>query len=171
MRRCGQLRRTRVVLIAVTALGLAHPCHASDAKHPSKEPACREEGGARELVLALHARWGPGAVQNEGRAVLERYFDDALTSLLLKDRECVRREGGKCNLTASILFWAQDTEISDLRICALGSRGDEVEARFRNFGVAQAHTYAMRNTERGWRIVDVRYADGSSLRAVLERPR
>jgi hypothetical protein len=70
-----------------------------------------------------------------------------------------------CNPTASPWFDAQDTKLSDFRICA--ATNGTVRVEFTNLGDRVVLRYLVAKTPSGWRISDVLYETGSSLVKVL----
>src|SRR3954466_10418286 len=55
---------------------------------------------------------------NEPPAVLKKYFDDELTSLIARDQACVAREKGECNIDGSPSWASNDPEASELQVVA-----------------------------------------------------
>jgi hypothetical protein len=106
--------------------------------------------------------------------LLGRYFDSALLKLYLRDRREAKAEVGR--LDGDPLYNAQDTEIKDFTISppetAKGPGGTGIETRvtvrFKNFGKSTRIVYVLTHTGDGWRISDIRYDDGSSLKKILE---
>jgi hypothetical protein len=175
---CMSTAFPRLLILGVVALlgageaGGAGPAGKAPA---SPSPACVEAkpGGPGDVVRALYAAYpwdGRAVVENEPREVISKYFDEKMTDLLLKDRECVRRQGGLCNITAALLYAAQDATIVDFRVCASPRGGDWIDVRFRNFGEDELITFRMTKTSAGWRVADLLYGGERSLAQVLSRP-
>ena len=101
-------------------------------------------------------------------ALLGRYFDPALLKLYLKDRREANGEVGR--LDGDPLYNAQDMEIKDLSVSAPEMTGGEarVTVNFKNFGKPTRVVYMLGRTANGWKISDIRYDDGSSLKKILE---
>jgi hypothetical protein len=101
-------------------------------------------------------------------ALLGRYFDSALLNLYLKDRREAKGEVGR--LDGDPLYNAQDIEIKDFSIKALEVASGEarVTVNFKNFGKPTHLVYVLGHTADGWKISDIRYDDGSSLKKILE---
>jgi hypothetical protein len=146
---------------------------AAAAKAP---PRCVEAsvGGPGDVVRALYAEYpfdGEKAVENEPREVIARYFDAKLAGLFIKEQECRKRyQGDLCNLTASLLYQAQDADIADLHVCASERGGEWIDVRFRNFGKEQVVTYRTAGTPAGWRIADQLFEGGGTLVKLLSQP-
>jgi hypothetical protein len=100
--------------------------------------------------------------------LLSRYFDAELLKLYLKDRREAEGEVGR--LDGDPLYNAQDTEIKDFSISAPKTTGAEtlVMVRFKNLGKLTRVEYALVRTADGWKISDIRYDDGSSLKKILQ---
>ena len=100
--------------------------------------------------------------------LLSHYFDAELVKLYLKDRREAKGEVGR--LDGDPLYNAQDTEITDFSISAPRTTGREtqVTVRFKNIGKPARVEYVLGRTAEGWRISDIRYDDGSSLKKILK---
>ena len=99
--------------------------------------------------------------------LLGRYFDAALLKLYLKDRREAKGEVGR--LDGDPLYNAQDIQISDFSASAPETVGAEtrVTVHFKNLGKPVRMIYVLSRTADGWRIGDIRYDDGSSLKKIL----
>jgi hypothetical protein len=101
-------------------------------------------------------------------ALLGRYFDPELLKLYLKDRREAKGEVGR--LDGDPLYNAQDSEIKHFFISAPEMAGGEarVTVNFKNVGKPTRVVYLLSRTANGWKISDIRYDDGSSLKKILE---
>lgn len=104
------------------------------------------------------------------RNVLSKYFDDELTALLLKDRECVRRTKGICNLEFSPLWASQVPGATELKVTGAADPSS-VTVTFRHPGekTPTRLQYRMRRTPAGWRIQDIVYDEIGSLVKLLKQ--
>lgn len=104
------------------------------------------------------------------RNVLSKYFDDELTALLLKDRECVRRTKGICNLEFSPLWASQYPGATELKVTGAADPSS-VTVTFRHPGekTPTRLQYRMRRTPAGWRIQDIIYDEIGSLVKLLKQ--
>jgi hypothetical protein len=96
------------------------------------------------------------------------YFTAALTNAL--DQELNRNNPDEVgNLDFDPFFYAQDMEIHDLDFAVAKVSGTSTiaTARFRNFTEVVEIAYRVVQDAQGWRIDDVIYADGASLRQLL----
>jgi hypothetical protein len=101
-------------------------------------------------------------------ALLGRYFDAALLKLYLKDKQEAKGEVGR--LDGDPLYNAQDMEIKDFSVSAPEMVGGEarVTVNFKNLGKPTRVVYMLSRTANSWKISDIRYDDGSSLKKILE---
>ncbi len=122
---------------------------------------------AWEAVLTHSAR---RPLFDEPAETLRRYFDEPLTRLIRNNHECERRTREVCRLDMAPLWNSSDPGASDLRVEAGPAPG---EARVR-FHAASGDwvelVYELKPTRDGWRIHDIRYADGPSLVSRLASP-
>jgi hypothetical protein len=108
--------------------------------------------------------------------LLSRYFDAELLKLYLKDIREAKGEVGR--LDGDPLYNAQDFQIKDFSISAPQTTqgpsrtGTEtrVTVRFKNLGKSTRVEYVLSRTADGWRISDIRYDDGNSLKKILQAP-
>ena len=100
--------------------------------------------------------------------LLGRYFDAALLKLYLKDKREAKGEVGR--LDGDPLYNAQDIQIKDFSVSAPESAGGEtrITVHFKNIGKPARIVYVLSRTADGWRISDIRYNDGSSLKKILQ---
>ena len=102
--------------------------------------------------------------------LLGRYFDAELLKLYLRDVREAKGEVGR--LEVDPLYYAQDTEITEFSISEPEKVGGEthVVVRFKNMKKPKRIEFVMSKTADGWRIGDIRYDDGNSLKKILEAP-
>jgi hypothetical protein len=97
------------------------------------------------------------------------YFTESLAAAL--DHELERRDGDEIgNLDFDPFYNAQDTELGDLDFAVAKVSGNETFAiaRFSNFGEPIEIVYKLVQDGRGWRIDDIDYGKGHTLRKVLQ---
>lgn len=102
--------------------------------------------------------------------LLDRYFDAALLKLYLRDKQEAKGEVGR--LDGDPLYNAQDVEISHFSISSPeAAKGEaQVTVRFKNMGKPTSIVYVLIPASAGWRISDIRYDDGSTLKKILQAP-
>jgi hypothetical protein len=105
---------------------------------------------------------------DQPRAVLERYLEPELATLLLADRACVKKTKEICRLNMDPLFASQDTAAFDLEVDEPDA-GNVVRVRYTYPGDGKKIEvrHVVVRTGRGWRIRDIRYWEGTTLRRML----
>jgi len=122
----------------------------------------------KDLVAQLYQAHRSKHDPLDETALLGRYFDPALLKLYLQDRREAKGEVGR--LDGDPLYNAQDFEIKDLAISAPELTGKEarVTVSFKNLGKPTRVVFVLNRTANDWKIADIRYDDGSSLKKILE---
>lgn len=111
-------------------------------------------------------RWD--GVSQQSESVLRGYFAPDLARLLIADRECAARTQGVCNLDFDPIFNAQDSSgASDLTVSPVARGEVVVSIRYPSDPKPMKLVFAVNQTPSGWRIADIRYPDGTSLRKLL----
>lgn len=100
--------------------------------------------------------------------LLGAYFEEGLLSLFLKDQSESKGEVGKLDFDP--LYAAQDFDINDFSVALVAEQKDsaEVAASFKNLGTSEKIVFLLSPTAQGWRITDIRYSDGSTLKGILK---
>ena len=122
----------------------------------------------KDLVAQLYQAHRSKHDPLDETALLGRYFDPALLKLYLKDKAEAKGEVGR--LDGDPLYNAQDMEIKDFSVSAPEMAGGDarVAVNFKNLGKPTRVVYMLSRTANGWKISDIRYDDGSSLKKILE---
>ncbi len=123
----------------------------------------------RTVVLNLysqHRRQSP-FFQTRSRVLLDRYFVNELANLIWQDALASRGEVGALN--GDPLYNAQDLKIRAfaVRERATGPNAAEVVASFQNFGEKHEVVFQLEPVGASWKVANIRYDDGSSLRGIL----
>jgi Protein of unknown function (DUF3828) len=102
------------------------------------------------------------------KKLLGAYFEKGLLSLFLKDESESKGEVGKLDFDP--LYAAQDFDIKDLSVALVSEQKDsaEVAASFKNIGTSEKIVFLLSPTGQGWRITDIKYSDGSTLKGILK---
>src|ERR1700756_3752805 len=102
------------------------------------------------------------------KKLLGTYFDKGLLSLFLKDQSESQGEVGKVDFDP--LYAAQDFKIKDFSVTLVAQQKDsaEVAASFKNIGKSEKIAFLLSNTSQGWRITDIKYSDGGTLKGILK---
>ena len=123
---------------------------------------------AKNLVAQLYEAHRSKHDPLDQTDLLGRYFEAELLKLYLKDKREAKGEVGR--LDGDPLYNAQEIQITDFSISAPKTIGGEtrVTVRFKNLGKSTRVEYMLGRTADGWKISDIRYDDGSSLKKILE---
>jgi hypothetical protein len=147
----------------ISLVFISAACFGADAKKSSPE----------DFIRSLYRFHQPGKETPDwfgDEHTLSKYFDKELTALFIKDDECAKREQGVCNLDSDPIYDAQDfdRETTNLQIAALVGQPDLFNVTFTNLGT-RTLVYRLTNTPVGWRISDIKYPEGPSLKEILSR--
>lgn len=151
----------RICLISLVFTSAA--CFGADTKASSPE----------EFIRSLYRFHQPGKETQDwfgDKQTLSKYFNNELTALFIKDDECAKREEGVCNLDFDPIYDAQDfdKETTNLHVAAVADQPDAFNVTFTNLGT-RTLLYRLTNTPAGWRISDIKYPEGASLKEILSR--
>jgi hypothetical protein len=102
------------------------------------------------------------------KKLLGDYFEKDLLYLFLKDQSESAGEVGKLDFDP--LYAAQDFEIKDFSLVLVSEQKDsaEVAVSFKNMGTSEKIVFLLSNTAQGWRITDIKYSDGRTLKGILK---
>ena len=123
---------------------------------------------AWEAVLDPAEDPTPGFV-DQPLVVLTSYLTGDLARLIVADRLCSRRSHDVCALDFEPLWDSQDVSASDMTIAPSQTDSTLVEVHYRAAGGTDGTqiSYRLVHTTKGWRIADILYSNGHSLRAML----
>ena len=129
----------------------------------------------KDVVAQLYKAYGTEQSSEGETRLFTRYFDDELLKLYLKDVREAKGEVGR--LDAVGLYNAQEIQITDFSISAPKITGPSrtgmealVTVRFKNIGKPTRVECVLRRTVHGWKISDIRYDNGYSLKKILQSP-
>jgi hypothetical protein len=109
-------------------------------------------------------------VSQQSAEVLGRYFEPQLARLLVYDQECAARTQGICNLDFDPIFNAQDEAgASDLTVSSGAQEKVTVSIGYPSDPNPMKLVYTVKHAPAGWRIFDIEYPSGPSLRTLLSR--
>jgi hypothetical protein len=119
-------------------------------------------------LYSAHSGKADPLVYPASKKLLGAYFEKGLLSLLLKDQSESKGEVGK--LDVDPLYDAQDFEIKDFSVALVTEQKDsaEVAASFKNIGTSEKIVFLLSKTAQGWRITDIKYSDGRTLKGILK---
>jgi hypothetical protein len=132
-----------------------------------------QKSSPEDFIRALYRFHQPGKDTPDwfdDKRTLSKYFDKELTALFMKDDECKKREQGVCNLDFDPIYAAQDFDeiTTNLQTAAVAGQPDLFNVTFTNLGT-RTLVYKLTSTPSGWRISDIKYSEGPSLKEILSR--
>ena len=160
-----------LTLIPMTVAALAWAVvNPAEAQAPADDAVTTVQRLYRDYAWELLFRSPPRhwrALIDEPPEVLGKYFDDRLTNLIVRDRNCVARTGGECNIDGSPIWVSNDPEAAELEIEATKD-STLVQATFKRYYPAPQGSrvtlhYRMSRTSAGWRIADIMHGETSIL--------
>ena len=119
-------------------------------------------------LYSAHKGKADPLVYPASKKLLAAYFEKGLLSLFLKDQSESKGEVGKLDFDP--LYDAQDFDIKDFAVALVAQQKDsaEVAASFKNIGTSEKIVFLLTNTAQGWRITDIKYSDGRTLKDILK---
>src|SRR5882672_5299214 len=120
-----------------------------------------------DLYRVHNAKHSP-FFQTRSRALLFKYFEKSLADMIWKDAVSSKGEVGA--LDGDPLYDAQDMDIKEFAI-GKPSYADgkaKVNVTFTNFGQPKSFVFTLVNGRSGWRINNIEYGEGRSLRGYLK---
>lgn len=143
--------------------------------------AAQEPADPVALVASLYQEYAWEAVIDEPRvgetfyfgteASLQKYLTPELVALILADRARSEASGELGAIDFAVLWASQDPGAMQLRIEQ--TEGDNrVQVSFTHPGSREQTRilHQLESTAKGWRIADIQYAEGFSLRLALAAP-
>jgi hypothetical protein len=106
--------------------------------------------------------------QTRSRALLYKYFEKGLADMIWKD--AVKSKGEVGAIDGDPLYDAQDMDIKKFAIAKPTFEGGKakVNVTFENFGQPKSFVFTLVNGRTGWRINEIDYGEGRSLRGYLK---
>ncbi|MEP6789502.1 MAG: DUF3828 domain-containing protein [Acidobacteriota bacterium] len=135
---------------------------------PASAAAESETAAAEALVADLYkqhdAKKSP-FFQTKSRALVDKYFTKGIGDLIWKDANGPKGEVGV--IDGDPLYAAQDTEIKNFAVGKAVVKGDSasVPVTFTNYGNKVTITFLLKQVESSWKIDDIKYGEGDTLRA------
>ncbi len=158
-----------LLLLSVCCQGADGKDSRADVNLPPAATPIGRDLSPKDLVAQLYqAHRSKDHDPFEETGLLGRYLDSALVKLYLNDRREAKGEVGR--LDGDPLYNAQDMEITDFSISPPERAGGEIRVtvRFKNIGKPARVVYLLAHERDGWKISDIRYDDGSSLKKILQ---
>ena len=119
------------------------------------------------LVSDLYKQKSSPFFQTKDHGLVSKYFAERLAQLIWKDAVSSKGEVGALDFDPR--YDAQDTDIKkfSLRKSTSGKDSAEVIASFENMGHKTEITYSLVLIKMGWKISNIKYADGRNLVGLL----
>lgn len=133
---------------------------------------CNSGPGPETVVQALyddHKPQSDSGVDLENDAQLARYFSPELAKLFARDRDCQVRTKEICNLGFDPIFAAQDYGNEPLNLEIERLAPNRLQATFTNI-TRRSQIFEVVETPNGWRISDIVYPEGPTLKEMLSQP-
>ena len=104
-------------------------------------------------------------------AAVRRCFEPQLAALMLKDINAAKIRREVPTLDGDPFIDGQDWEVDSLVVTVREQGADKASGTvsFKNFGAPTTVTLDLVRAKPGWRIADIKWADGRSLRALYGR--
>ena len=136
------------------------------AETPKSVAQSSPEGLVSELYK-LHEKKQSPFFQTKDHGVVTQYFSERLAQLIWKDTVTSKGEVGALDFDP--LYDAQDFDIKKVSLRKSKSEKDsaEVIASFENMGHKTEIIFSLVLTKTGWKISDIKYADGRHLVGLL----
>src|SRR4051812_17884128 len=128
------------------------------------------DGLVKDLYRVHNQKHSP-FFQTRNRALLDKYFEKPLADLIWKDARNSKGEVGV--IDGDPLYDAQDMEIKKFAIAKprLEEGRAMVDATFENLGQKKTITYIVVKGKTGWRIRDIVYGEGRTLKSEFKDAR
>lgn len=160
---------TTILIVCAAAVNLYGQRSGSTGTHRATTPQTADALVA-DLYKAQKQKRGP-FFQTRSRALVDKYFEKSLADLIWKDARTSKGEVGV--IDGDPLYDAQDMEIKKFAIAK--PRMEEgralVDVTFENFGEKKTITYIVVKGPAGWRISDIVYAEGRTLKSEFKDAR
>ncbi len=135
------------------------------------QPAATKRLSAYALVSDLyreHNRKHSPFFQTRSRALLYKYFEKSLADMIWKDAANSKKEVGA--IDGDPLYDAQDMDIKKFVIGKPSYENGKalVSVSFENFGQQETIVFTLVNGRSGWRIGDLDYGQGRTLKGDLK---
>ena len=159
------MKKSRLPFLILTLLLTAslHPMRAQAQSPKRLSPTAL----VTDLYKAHNQKRSP-FFQTRSRARLDKYFEKSLADMIWKDAKTSKGEVGA--LDGDPLYDAQDMEIKKFAInpATYEDGKAKVNVTFENFGQKKSFIFVLVNGRTGWRIQNIEYGEGRSLRGYLK---
>ena len=132
------------------------------------------DASAQAFVEAIYATYkgkdAKGAPLDKD-ATIRRYFEPALARLMIRDAAAAKKRGEVPSLDGDPFIDAQDFEIESFNIAVRDVAANKASATvtFKNLGEDKRVELDLVKLKAGWRIADIKFADGRTLRGLYRK--
>ena len=160
------MKTVKSILVSVAiclAAGLSSSVHAQPAATKRLSP----DALVSDLYREHNGKHSP-FFQTRSRALLYKYFEKSLADMIWKDAVTSKKEVGA--IDGDPLYDAQDMDIKKFVIGKPSYDNGKalVSVSFENFGQQKTIVFILVNGRSGWRIGDLDYGQGRTLRGDLK---
>jgi Protein of unknown function (DUF3828) len=122
-----------------------------------------------EKIYAAYKGKRSKGIRLDSDAMLQRYFEPTLATLMIKNRKDAARRGDVPDLDGDPFINGQDWEIGPVDIAVRDIAPDKASAtvRFRNLEVETTVVYDLVRLKQGWRIADIAWDGNDTLRGIF----
>ena len=161
---------SKVICIECILYIMASPLQEPDRKQ-QKQDASPENHIQKIYADHQPFKYNGPEIKFDDKEILLEYFDNNLTNLFLKDLECKIKYGRICNIDFDPIYCAQngDDGSLELEIKSIANNSHHFfTVSFTNVDRISLK-YQLIQTENGWRVSDIIYPSGESLKEILSR--
>ena len=126
---------------------------------------------SKELITGLYTKFpigGKNIVENSDANILNTFFSNNLTNLLLKDKECSKKGSGVCNIDFSIMTHQQDIpNHNEYKILQTTNTVVTVKLAYPQYSVFL--DYIVDDSTPCKKIKNIKYDDNTNLLKILSK--
>jgi hypothetical protein len=132
------------------------------------------DAAAQAFVESIYAGYkgkNPKGVSIATNAQIRKYFEPSLATLIINDAAAAKKRGDVPDLDGDPFVDAQDFEIDRFIITFPEAEADKALAQvsFTNAGEAKVVKLSLTKVKAGWRIADIDYGEGRTLRQIFKK--
>ena len=148
-------------------VGLAVALAAAPLAHAAEPPTAK---AFLDGIYKTYVGKDAAGVPLDKPASYRRYFTPSVVAIILKDQAVAAKSGDVPTLDGDAFIGAQDWDVANLAI-DVQEAGDKATATvtFTNSGEAQKVGVSLVRVAKEWRIDDVTWPDGSTLRGLYKK--
>jgi hypothetical protein len=131
-------------------------------------PSAAPNDATPEAIVEALYKVGGISLESKNTRELSTYFSPTMVKAVVDaDAECKHpTHPGVCMPDFDVMYAAQDTNITELKVGTFDAASSTVPVSFKNFGKLTRVTMLMVQTPSGWRIDDILYPDNKVERSL-----